>query len=45
IYYGDPRAWPSLGYPGPPSPEGLRAAYRENLVDWDALRPSAERQG
>jgi hypothetical protein len=44
IYYGDPRAWPGIGYPGPPSPEGLRAAYRENLVDWDGLRaPSGSR--
>jgi hypothetical protein len=45
IYYGDPRSWPIIGYPGPPSPEALRAAYRENLVDWDALRPSRGRQG
>lgn len=38
LYYGDPRAWPSTGYPGPPSPSGLRAAYAHQLVDWQALR-------
>ena len=38
LYYGDPRAWPSAGYPGPPSPSGLRAAYAHQLVDWQALR-------
>ena len=38
LYYGDPRAWPSAGYPGPPSPAGLRAAYPQQLVDYQALR-------
>jgi len=38
LYYGDPRAWPSAGYPGPPSPAGLRAAYAHQLVDYQALR-------
>lgn len=45
IYYGDPRVWPSLGYPGPPEPAALRAAYSENLVDWSALRPVGGRGG
>jgi len=40
LYYGDPRAWPSVGYPGPPSPSGLRAAYPQHLLDWQALRGS-----
>ena len=38
LYYADPRTWPSVGYPGPPSPTGLRAAYAHQLVDWKALR-------
>lgn len=38
LYYGDPRAWPAAGYPGPPSPSGLRAAYAPQLVDWQSLR-------
>jgi hypothetical protein len=38
LYYGDPRSWASAGYPGPPSPSGLRAAYAPQLVDWQALR-------
>jgi hypothetical protein len=38
LYYGDPRAWPGTGYPGPPSPSGLRAAYAPQLVDWQSLR-------
>lgn len=38
LYYGDERTWERIGYPGPPSPAGLRATYAENLVDLDALR-------
>jgi hypothetical protein len=38
LYFGDPRTWPSVGYPGPPSPAGLRAAYAPQLVDYQALR-------
>lgn len=45
IYYGDPRIWASIGYPGPPDPVALRAAYAENLVDWNALRPEGARRG
>ena len=41
LYYGDPRSWPSTGYPGPPSPSGLRAAYAPQLVDLQALRAKA----
>lgn len=37
IYYGDRRAWPGIGYPGPPSVSALRVAYAENLVDQRAL--------
>jgi hypothetical protein len=37
IYYGDPRTWPGIGYPGPPDRAALRAAYRDNLVDQRAL--------
>lgn len=38
VYYGDPRTWPSVGYPGPPDPKGLRVAYAAQLVDLEALR-------
>lgn len=38
VYYGDPRVWPSIGYPGPPSVNGLRTAYAPQLIDWAALR-------
>lgn len=38
IYFGDERTWPRIGYPGPPSPSGLRAAYAANLVDLHELR-------
>lgn len=37
IYYGDPRTWPGIGYPGPPDRAALRAAYAENLIDLRAL--------
>jgi hypothetical protein len=40
VYYGDPRSWPSVGYPGPPSAEGLRVAYAPQLVEWSTLRPA-----
>ena len=38
LYYGDPRSWPSVGYPGPPDARALRAAYAGQLVDFAALR-------
>ncbi len=38
LYYGDERTWKRVGYPGPPSLTGLRAAYADNLVDLHALR-------
>jgi hypothetical protein len=41
LYYGDPRTWPSVGYPGPPAPKDLRAAYAAQLVDLEALRGKA----
>ncbi len=37
LYFGDPRTWPGLGYPGPPDPAALRQAYAGQLVDLDAL--------
>lgn len=37
VYYGDERTWPGIGYPGPPDPAALRAAYADNLVDLRAL--------
>ena len=39
VYWGDPRTWPRIGYGGPPDRAGLRAAYADNLVAYDALRP------
>jgi hypothetical protein len=46
LYFGDPRVWPGLGYPGPPSPSGLRQAYAAQLVDLEALRaPSGSTEG
>ncbi len=43
LYFGDPRTWPGLGYPGPPDHEALRRAYVDQLVDLDALvAPTAE---
>ena len=33
---------PGIGYPGPPSPAGLRLAYRAQLVDLEALREPGE---
>ena len=38
LYYGDPRCWPSVGYPGPPDPAALRSAYAAQLVDLAGLR-------
>lgn len=37
LYYAEPAVWPSVGYPGPPDPNALRAAYADQLVDFDAL--------
>lgn len=46
LYFGDARVWPGLGYPGPPSPSGLRDAYAAQLVDLDALRePGGSEEG
>ena len=38
IYYSDDRVWPGIGYPGPPSPAAMRAAYADNLIDLAALQ-------
>lgn len=38
VYWGDPRVWPRIGYGGPPDLGGLRSAYADNLVAFDALR-------
>ena len=32
LYYGDPRTWPGIGYPGPPDRHALRSMYADNLV-------------
>ncbi len=45
LYYGDPRAWPSVGYPGPPDPAALRSAYPAQLVDLASLRARAPAEG
>lgn len=43
LYYGDPRTWPGVGYPGPPDHRALRLAYADQLVDLGALRASGPR--
>jgi len=43
LYYGHPDAWPSVGYPGPPDRDALRAAYASQLVDFSTLRPTGGR--
>lgn len=45
LYYGDPRSWPSVGYPGPPDPAALRRAYADQLVDLAALRAKPAGKG
>ena len=46
LYFGHPRAWPSLGYPGTLDHAALRRAYADQLVDLDALRaPGHEIEG
>ncbi|MBX7195957.1 MAG: gluconate 2-dehydrogenase subunit 3 family protein, partial [Sandaracinaceae bacterium] len=37
LYFGQPRVWPGVGYPGPPDHAALRRAYVDQLVDLDAL--------
>lgn len=37
-YYGDPRVWHVSGYGGPPQRDLLRAAYRDQLVDYSPLQ-------
>jgi hypothetical protein len=37
VYFGDARAWPAVGYGGPPDPAKLRAMYADNLVDLRSL--------
>lgn len=41
LYYGDPRTFASVGYPGPPDPAAMRTAYAGQLVDLEALRAGA----
>jgi Gluconate 2-dehydrogenase subunit 3 len=41
-YWSLPQTWPRIGYAGPPSASGLRAAYADNLVDLDGLRATRE---
>jgi hypothetical protein len=46
LYFGHPRAWPSLGYLGPPDHAALRRAYADQLVELDQLRaPGHEIEG
>jgi len=40
-YWAMPETWQRIGYAGPPSVQGLRAAYADNIVDLDDLRPSS----
>lgn len=42
VYWGDPRTWPRIGYAGPPSAQGLRATYADNLVDLSSLAASKD---
>lgn len=44
-YWGDPRTWPRIGYEGPPSVQGLRAMYHDNLVDFSDLANGARVEG
>jgi hypothetical protein len=44
VYWGDERVWQRIGYGGPPDRAGLRAAYADNLVDYDALRATRAKQ-
>lgn len=41
VYWSMPETWPRIGYAGPPSVQGLRAAYADNLVDLEGLRASS----
>jgi hypothetical protein len=41
-YWSMAETWPRIGYAGPPSVQGLRAAYADNLVDLDGLRPAPD---
>jgi hypothetical protein len=45
LYYGDPRSWPGVGYPGPPDPAALRRAYSAQLVDLASLRAKPQVKG
>lgn len=36
-HFGQSATWTRTGYPGPPSPDGLRDAYAEHLVDLPGL--------
>jgi hypothetical protein len=45
MYYGHPDTWPSVGYPGPPDHVAMREAYRDQLVDFDALRARPAERG
>lgn len=44
VYWCDPRSWPRIGYPGPPSAQGLRASYADNLVDLSSLGAHAAKE-
>ncbi len=38
FYWGQPETWQRAGYGGPPSVEGLRDMYKDQLVDLNSLR-------
>lgn len=44
-YYANPRTWQRLGYAGPPAPQGLRAGFASQLVDYESLKARAARKG
>ena len=43
LYYGDPRTFASVGYPGPPNAAAMRQTYAAQLVDYAALRSKLEK--
>lgn len=45
LYSGDPRTFPSVGYPGPPNPQAMRQTYAAQLVDYAALRATKKQGG
>lgn len=44
VYYGDPRTFASVGYPGPMDPAAMRRAYAPQLVDLASLRATPKQE-